>query len=230
MIKEDPKNKNILYVGTDHGLYISLDEGNTFMGFNGGMPAVAVHDLVIHPRDRDIVIATHGRSLYSGSVKEVQELTAEVLAKDIQVFELNSVNHSAMWGRKFDEIFEPSYAIPYYSKNAGKVDISIKSEGGLILKQFSDDAEAGLNYKAYDLSIDDAKISAYQAELSKAQKVTLLPADSKKVYLHPGKYTVEVVSSSGVKSSQVLTVVSGGRGQVSLEPEAEAEPEGPETK
>jgi hypothetical protein len=101
------------------------------------MPAVAVHDLAIHPRDQEIVVATHGRSLYVGSVKEVEQLTDEVLAKDVHLFELQSVNFSSMWGRKFDEIFEPEYSIPYYSKTAGKTNIIIKSEGGLILKEMS---------------------------------------------------------------------------------------------
>ena len=230
VVKGDPKNKNILYVGTDHGLYISFDRGDNFMRFSGGMPAVAVHDLVIHPRDNDIVVATHGRSLYSGSVKEVQSLTEDVLSKAIYAFELNSVNFSSSWGRRFDEIYEPEYSIPYYSKTAGKTKITVKSEGGIALKQISDDAEAGLNFADYDLSIDGSQMSAYQAELSKSKKVVLVPADSKKVYLQPGKYTVEIETASGSKSVQVLNIVSGGRGQVSLEPEAEAEPEGPETK
>ena len=135
-----------------------------------------------------------------------------------------------MWGRQFDEIFEPAYTIAFYSKAADKVKISIRSEGGLTLTQLTDDAEAGLNFKSYNLSIDDSMIQAYQDELSKNKKVTLTPADSKKVYLQPGKYTVEVESTSGAKSSQVLNVVVGGRGRISLEPVAEAEPEGPETK
>ena len=230
VIKGDPKNKDILYVGTDHGLYISFNGGSNFMRFSGGMPAVAVHDLVIHPRDNDIVVATHGRSLYSGSVSEVQALTPEILSSAIHAFELSSVNFSSAWGRRYDEIYEPEFTIPYYSKSEGKVKIQVKSEGGIVLKEFDDTAEAGLNYANYDLSIDDTRVSAYQAELSKSKKVVLKPAESKKVYLQPGKYTVEVETLSGDKSSKILNIVSGGRGQVSLEPEAETEPEGPETK
>lgn len=230
VIKEDPNNKNILYAGTDHGLYISFDRGSSFMAFMGGMPSVAVHDLAIHPRDQDIVVATHGRSLFVANVKEVQELTEEVLAKDLHLFELKSVNFSAMWGRKFDEIFEPEYSIPFYSKNTVKVNITVKSAGGIVLRQVTADAVKGLNYQSYDLSIDNSKIKAYQDELSKDKKVTLTPADSKKVYLQPGKYTVEIETASGEKSTGTLSVVVGGRGQMSLEPEAEPEPEGPETK
>jgi photosystem II stability/assembly factor-like uncharacterized protein len=96
VIKEDPKNKEILYVGTDNGLYVSLNAGKTFMRFTGNMPAVAVHDLAIHPRDQEIVVATHGRSLYVASVKEVQQLTDEIIAKEVHLFELKSVNFSTM--------------------------------------------------------------------------------------------------------------------------------------
>ena len=230
VIGEDPKNKNVVYVGTDRGLYVSTNAGNSFMRFNGNMPAVAVHDIAIHPRDHDIVVATHGRSLYIASVKEIQDLTVAVLAKNLHAFDLNSINYSAMWGRKFDEIFEPKYTIPYYSKTAGNVNISIKTESGLELKLLSDDSEAGLNYAEYDLSIDSAKIQAYQDDLSKKTKTVLTPADSKKVYLQPGKYTVEITTASGAKSSQVLSVTAAGRGQISLEPEAGSEPEGPEKK
>ncbi len=230
VVKEDLENKNILYVGTDHGLYISLNAGETFSLFNGGMPAVAVHDLAVHPREHDLVVATHGRSLYVASVKEVQQLTPDVLAKDIYAFELSSVNFSNAWGRRYDDIFEPEYAIPYYSRTAGKVSINIKTEGGLLLKQLTDSAEAGLNFKLYDLSIDDSKVKEYQDELSKSKKTTLTAADSKKVYLQPGKYTVDLENAAGQKTNTILTVTSAGRGQLSLEPAAETEPEEPERK
>jgi hypothetical protein len=110
------------------------------------------------------------------------------------------------------------------------VNISIKTEGGLVLKEITDEAEKGLNFKNYDMSIDGTNIKPYQDELSKTKKMTLTAADSKKVYLQPGKYTVEVTAVSGAKSTQQLTVVTDKRGQVSLEPEAEAEPEEPEMK
>lgn len=73
VVKEDPKNDSILYVGTDGGLYVSFDAGNSFMLWNGGMPkSVPVHDIAIQQRENEIVLGTHGRSLYVAKLDDVQ--------------------------------------------------------------------------------------------------------------------------------------------------------------
>lgn len=75
VVKEDPKNDSILYVGTDGGLYVSFDKGNSFMLWNAGMPkSVPVHDIAVQQRDNEIVLATHGRSLYVAKLDDVQKL------------------------------------------------------------------------------------------------------------------------------------------------------------
>jgi photosystem II stability/assembly factor-like uncharacterized protein len=74
VVKEDPKNENIIYVGTDGGLYVSFDKGKTFMAWNAGLPkSVPVHDIAIQERDNDIILGTHGRSLYVASLEEIQK-------------------------------------------------------------------------------------------------------------------------------------------------------------
>jgi len=73
VVKEDPKNENILYVGTDGGLYVSFDRGQSFMLWNGGLPkSVPVHDIAIQERENEIVLGTHGRSLYVAKLDDVQ--------------------------------------------------------------------------------------------------------------------------------------------------------------
>jgi hypothetical protein len=73
VVREDPKDENILYVGTDGGLYVSFDGGNSFMMWNGGLPkSVPVHDIAIQSRDNEIVLGTHGRSLYVAKLDDVQ--------------------------------------------------------------------------------------------------------------------------------------------------------------
>jgi len=73
VVKEDPKDENILYVGTDGGLYVSFDAGNSFMLWNGGLPkSVPVHDIAIQQRDNELVLGTHGRSLYVTKLDDVQ--------------------------------------------------------------------------------------------------------------------------------------------------------------
>lgn len=72
VIREDPRNPDILYVGTDGGLYVSKDRGQSFMVWNAGLPkSVPIHDIAIQARENEIVLGTHGRSLYVASIKEV---------------------------------------------------------------------------------------------------------------------------------------------------------------
>ena len=74
VIREDPKDENILYVGTDGGLYVSFDKGNSFMMWNKGLPkSIPVHDIAIQQRENEIVLGTHGRSLYIAKLEEVQK-------------------------------------------------------------------------------------------------------------------------------------------------------------
>jgi photosystem II stability/assembly factor-like uncharacterized protein len=73
VIREDPVNENILYVGTDMGVYVTLDKGKTWMALGAGLPTCYVHDLIIHPRDNIIVIATHGRGMWALDANPINE-------------------------------------------------------------------------------------------------------------------------------------------------------------
>ena len=64
-VKEDPKNSNIIYVGTDGGLYVSFNRGQSFSMWSAGLPkSVPIHDIAIQVRENEIVLGTHGRSIY----------------------------------------------------------------------------------------------------------------------------------------------------------------------
>ena len=78
VIKEDPKEESILYVGTDGGMYASVDGGKSFSQFTNGLPmAIPVHDIALQERENEIVVGTHGRSLYIGKLDLVQKLAKE---------------------------------------------------------------------------------------------------------------------------------------------------------
>ncbi|MHB8797957.1 MAG: WD40/YVTN/BNR-like repeat-containing protein [Thermoanaerobaculia bacterium] len=86
VIREDPKNPDLLYAGTEYGFYATLDRGRTWVRL-GGLPTVPVDDIAIHERDRDLVVATHGRSLFViDDVTALQELRPEVRAKALHLF------------------------------------------------------------------------------------------------------------------------------------------------
>lgn len=78
VVREDPKNDSIIYAGTDGGVYVSFDKGQSFMSWNAGLPkSVPVHDIAIQQRDNEIVLGTHGRSLYVAKLDDVQKLKAD---------------------------------------------------------------------------------------------------------------------------------------------------------
>jgi photosystem II stability/assembly factor-like uncharacterized protein len=88
VIKEDLKNPNLLFLGTEFALYASIDRGATWSRFMNGFPTVPVHDLVIHPRDGDLVAGTHGRGIWiADDITPLQQLTPVVLAKDVHLFD-----------------------------------------------------------------------------------------------------------------------------------------------
>ncbi len=73
VVKEDNKLDNVIYVGTDGGLYVSANNGNTFMAWNNGLPySIPVHDIAIQPVTNEIILGTHGRSIYIAPLQEVQ--------------------------------------------------------------------------------------------------------------------------------------------------------------
>ncbi|MBK8611832.1 MAG: glycosyl hydrolase [Chitinophagaceae bacterium] len=74
VVTEDSKKENIIYVGTDNGLYASFDMGKSFMVMDNNLPRVPVHDIVIQQRENELVVGTHGRSVYVTKLKEVQKL------------------------------------------------------------------------------------------------------------------------------------------------------------
>lgn len=75
VVKEDLKHDSLVYVGTDGGVYVSINAGNNFFAWNNGLPkSVPVHDIAIHARDNEIVLGTHGRSIYIAKLDSVQLL------------------------------------------------------------------------------------------------------------------------------------------------------------
>lgn len=85
VIREDPVSPDLLFLGTEFGLFISVDRGRSWARFEGGFPKkVAVRDLAIHPREHDLIIATHGRGIYIlDDITPLRHLTGEVLEREV---------------------------------------------------------------------------------------------------------------------------------------------------
>ena len=87
-VRQDPRNPDILYAGTEFGFFVSLDEGGTWHRFMPNLPVVRIDDVLVHPRDNDLVLATHGRSIWvMDDMTALQGVTPEVRASDVHLFE-----------------------------------------------------------------------------------------------------------------------------------------------
>jgi len=116
VVRQDLVNPNLLFVGTDVGAYVSTDMGVHWQRFMEGLPTVPVHDLKIHPRDRELIAATHGRSIWIVDIAPLQEMTAQVASSDVHLFTpkpgLQFGNPSVggeSTGQQFFEAASPSY-------------------------------------------------------------------------------------------------------------------------
>jgi len=86
VIREDPYNRDLLFVGTDVGAYVSTDRGRSWQKFMTGLPTVPVHDLEIHPRDRELIAATHGRAIWIVDIAPLEQLTPAVAQSATHLF------------------------------------------------------------------------------------------------------------------------------------------------
>jgi len=87
VIREDPHNENLLFVGTDVGVYVSTNRGGSWQRFMTSLPTVPVRDLEIHPRDRELIAATHGRSIWIVDIAPLEQLTDAVVAGGVTLFQ-----------------------------------------------------------------------------------------------------------------------------------------------
>ncbi len=89
VVREDPKNTNVLYAGTERGLFVSLDKGANWSRFNANLPTVPVDDILIHPRDNDMILGTHGRSIWVlDDISAIQQMTPEVQNSAVHLFDV----------------------------------------------------------------------------------------------------------------------------------------------
>ena len=191
VIKEDPADENILYLGNDQGVHISFNKGVNWDILESGLPRVAVHDLVIQNKAKDLVIGTHGRSIYKTDISLLQKYK-DIKDKDLVIFDLESIRHSKNWGSSWSKWFEPNepeLKIQYYSLNSGKKTIQITSKSGTVLNQWNVDATKGFNTGDYDLTFSEKGLKSFNKEKKEA---VIEKSKNEKYYLPKGKYDVKI--------------------------------------
>lgn len=156
IIVQDPVKPEILYAGLDHGSYVSFNDGQDWHLLNN-IPNVASYDMVIHPRDLELVVATHGRSIYVLDIKPFHELVDRI-NEPISLFSLDNVLYSSKWGTRsvdYRDLFEPDFEALFFvqepstrkrNQPSGSFEVAIKiKKDELTLYSTILDAEKGFN-------------------------------------------------------------------------------------
>ena len=205
VIREDPKRENILYLGTDNGVYVSLDRGQNFMAWSGGLPPVPVHDIAIQERDNEIVLGTHGRSAYVAKIDLLQKLTPELLKEKLAVFDIEPMQIMPAGRRqRRNAASGPKLEIPYFVPTGGEVTIQILSPKGMVLATLKDTVQKGLNIYRYDMQISSTALAALENELGK--KLNLQPSGNNLYHLPAGDYAAEIILKDGTKKSKKFSL------------------------
>jgi len=164
VIREDPKNRNLLYAGTEYAFFVSLNGGQEWKRFMTGLPTVRIDDVIVHPRDNDLILGTHGRSIYiMDDVTALQQLTEATITADAVMFDIrpavawttDTQKAITVGGAKHFRGSNPARgsAISYWLKSdaGGDVRIVVTDVTGREIRSITGPKTAGLNRVQWDL-------------------------------------------------------------------------------
>jgi hypothetical protein len=162
VIREDPANRDLLFLGSDVGAYVSTDRGASWQRFMTGLPTVPVHDLEIHPRDRELIAATHGRSIWIVDIAPLEQMTTSLMARGTTFFtpktayQYSQANTQNFTGNKYFLAPNPTYGaeLVYRVTSGAPRDtarIVVTNIRGDTVRSFNGPAGVGLHRAYWDL-------------------------------------------------------------------------------
>ena len=207
VVKEDPVNRNLLYVGTEFGLWVSIDGGRQWAQYKGsGFPAVAVRDLAVHSRTSDLVLATHGRGIWiiddispwRALTPSLLEQTAAFLPVPPAVQFLQAFGGWAEGDNSFTGPNRPADAgIPYYQRTRhvfGDLKIEILDDSGKLVDSISGSKRRGVNRATWSMRLRPPHVPPAAAAVFGA-------AIGPRVL--PGTYTVRMTKNDQTFSTKI---------------------------
>lgn len=209
VIREDTKNPDLLFCGSEFAVYISLDRGETWSRFMNGLPTVPVHDLFIHPRDYDLIAGTHGRGAWIvDNLTTLQQWTQETREKDVHVFD---VRPETQWVRTYEwswvtdkRFFEPNpptgSIISYYLKTdvSESVKIEILDITGKVIRNLEGPKEAGVHQVLWNFRQNPPSKSETSAQSSQRRYQRRAPLAG------PGEYLVRITAGETVLTTRLV--------------------------
>jgi photosystem II stability/assembly factor-like uncharacterized protein len=206
-LKEDPRNPNLLYAGTELGLFATYDGGRTWLELGmKNLPRVAVHDILVHPRENDLILATHGRSFWIfDDATVLQRTTAELLDRKAYLFEPRPALRFTMRFTRYgmgDKPFAgpnpPTGALlTYYLRETPASDLPVKLQildaKGQVLRELTQlPRNAGLHRVTWDLGLEAAPPRRPLTAEQIAQ-MQMMGISQRGTLVLPGVYTVRLV-------------------------------------
>lgn len=164
VVREDSKNPRLLFAGTEFGIHMTIDGGQNWIRMEG-LPTVAVDDILIHPRDRDLIVATHGRGIYLiDDITGLEGMSAEALADTATFFPPRPATAyliqgiGGIWGQSIYASKNPpmgayfNYFLP--REMEGSVSIAVVDTTGKEVRKLEGGGKAGLHRVVWDLQPD----------------------------------------------------------------------------
>jgi photosystem II stability/assembly factor-like uncharacterized protein len=220
VIKEDTVDPNLLFLGTEFGLWISVDAGQHWAQYKASnFPSVAVRDIVVHPRESDLVLATHGRGIWIiDDISPLRALTPDLMAKDAALIEgppaIQYFNANGGWAEGDESFNGPSRPtdafIDYYQKHRhifGDLKIEILDQDGKLVDTIPGSKHRGLNRATWSMRLNPPIVPpAASALFQAAQGPRVLP----------GTYTIKMTKGDQVYT-EPLKVVLDPRAKYTVE-------------
>jgi photosystem II stability/assembly factor-like uncharacterized protein len=163
VITASNRNRNLLFLGTEYAVYVSTDAGKSWKRFMQGLPTVRIDDILIHPRDRDLIVGTHGRSIWIvDDISPLEQLTDQTTTQDAVLFDARPATSWLTDIQKQITVGSAKHfrgtnadagtAISYWLKSdAGSVRVEISDIRGQVVRTIDGPKTAGLNRVRWDM-------------------------------------------------------------------------------
>ncbi|MFC2610394.1 MAG: hypothetical protein ACFNYA_02670 [Capnocytophaga granulosa] len=205
VIVEDPANEQVLYLGTENGLYVSFDMGEKWHPFKENLPRSSVSAIAINPQNNQLYVGTKGHGFFTANVTSLRELRAAVQA---QLFyplkETYTIAYSPKWGNAPSPWQAPEEPVLYLESFASKDNNTIKIsvvKNKITLAKFTYQTKVGFNFIPFDLTFVEEGRIAYEKKLL----TTFKKADNGKYYLPKGNYQI-IFESDGFEEERTLVI------------------------
>ncbi len=213
-IIEDHKNPNLLFIGSEKAVYVSLNGGDSWTRMKNNMPTNGCQDILIHPRENDLVVGTHGRGAFITDISPLQELTDEVMSKSVHLFDIepkvkwfdNNFRNYAF--NNYNGKSEPrGSVINYYLKNdvSGRAKVTVY-KGARAIREYNASSKAGLNKVLWNFT-ERRERSDEEVETLKQQYIDRFGAE--RAARFTGRLRYETKDAGPGEYTVVLTI--GGR-------------------